>query len=225
LSENDSFISEVSEEVRRERLYRTLRRYGWLIAAALLLVVGGAAWHEWREARREAAAEATGDALRAALATPEPAARAEALAALAHGGNAPVARIAEAGARLAAEDRTGAAAALEAVAADGATPELYRALAALQRVMVLGPELDRGERLAALDGLAAEGAPFRPLALEQRALVRLETGETEAALADLRAILDAPEAPEGLRGRARRLIVAAGGEAPDADADAPAFGG
>jgi ABC-type multidrug transport system ATPase subunit len=223
LSESDSFISEVSEEVRRERLYRTLRRYGWLIAAALLLVVGGAAWHEWSEARTEAAAEAQGDALRAALATPEPAARAEALAALAAGGTAPVVRIAEAGARLAAGDGAGAAASLEAVAADGGTPELYRALAALQRVMVLGPQLDAGERLAALDGLAAEGAPFRPLALEQRALLRLETGETAAALADLQAILDAPTAPEGLRGRARQLIVAAGGEAPAADA--PASGG
>ena len=64
--ESDSFISEVSEEVRRDRLYAALRRYGWLIAAAGLLIVGGAAVNAWRKARQRAQAEAAGDAMRAA---------------------------------------------------------------------------------------------------------------------------------------------------------------
>ena len=33
MHDSDSFISEVSEEVRRDRLYAALRRYGWLIGA------------------------------------------------------------------------------------------------------------------------------------------------------------------------------------------------
>ena len=43
----DSFIDEVSEAVRRDRVARTLRRYGWVIAAVVLFLVGGAAVNEW----------------------------------------------------------------------------------------------------------------------------------------------------------------------------------
>ena len=58
--ESDSFISEVSEEVRRDRLFAALRRYGWLIGGAVLLIVGGAAVNEWRKARQAPRAEAAG---------------------------------------------------------------------------------------------------------------------------------------------------------------------
>jgi hypothetical protein len=227
VSETDSFISEVTEEVRRERLYRTLRRYAWAIALGVVLVVGGAAWHAWSGARRQAADEARGDALRAALAMPDPAARADALAAMPSGPADPVARMAAAGARLEAGDAEAAGALLGGLAASGDVPEVYRALAALQRVMALGPALAPAERRAALDGLAADGAPFRPLALEQRALLHLEGGDATAARADLQAILDAPDAPEGLRARADQLFVAAGGGVPAAGADpaAAASGG
>lgn len=220
MSESDSFISEVTDEVRRERFYRTLRRYAWLIAAAVVLIVGGAAWHEWSKARDRAAAEVAGDGLRAALATEDPAERAAALEALAAGSSRSIARIAAAGARLEAGDATAAAAILAGVAEDPSTPEPYRALAALQRVMALGPALAESERLGTLDGLAAEGAPYRLLALEQRALLRLETGDDAAALADLETILADPGAPEGLRGRTQQLIVAAGGGLPDPAAGA-----
>jgi hypothetical protein len=210
--ESDSFIHEVSEEVRRDRFYAFLKRRGWLIGAVLLLAVGGAAANEWRKARQQAAAEAAGEALRAAYAEPDPAARAALLAELA--ASAPniavIAELARAGSLLEAGDRSGSAEVLGALAA-GATPEPYRALAALQRVMVLGAAMDRSERLASLDLLAAEGAPFRPLALEQRALAHLEAGDKAAAVADLEAALATPGVPEALAGRARQLLAAAGG--------------
>ncbi len=224
MSESDSFISEVTEEVRRERLYRTLRRYAWVLIAAILLIVGGAAWHAWSTSRDQARAEAAGDALRAALAVEDPAARAEALAALQVGSAAPVARIAEAGALLEAGQRDAAAEALAAVAADGATPEPLRSLAALQRVMALGMDLASSERIATLEGLAAEGAPYRLLALEQRALALIETGDAAGARADLEEIAAAPTAPEGLRGRAQQLLVALDGPQPDDAADAAEAG-
>ena len=45
MSNPDSFIREVTEEVRRDRLYGYVRRYGWIAALLVLLVVGGAAWN------------------------------------------------------------------------------------------------------------------------------------------------------------------------------------
>jgi hypothetical protein len=216
--DTDSFISEVSEAVRRDRVAATLRRYGWLVAAIVLLIVGGAAFNEWRKLREAATAAAAGDAMRAALAETDAAARGAKLGefAAATPDAAVVARLAQAGS-LAEADPEAAAAVLAEVAGDGSAPELYRSLAALERVMVLGKAMDPSERTATIEMLAAEGAPFRPLALEQRALMRLEAGDKAAAIADLQAVLAEPGATEALQARARQLIVAAGGELPAAD--------
>lgn len=222
MSQNDSFIDEVSEEVRRDRLYRALSRWGWLIAALIVLAVGGAAGWEWYKSKARGNAEQHGDALRAIALETDPGQRATAYAALAASAPsvAPVARLNQAGAEIAAGKPDAAAATLAALADDPATPELYRGLAALQRVMLLGPAMDPTERRATLETLAGEDAPFRPLALEQRALLSLETGDKTAAIADLSEILALPNAPEQLAGRARQLIVAAGGTLPGAPSSA-----
>ena len=44
MSDTDSFIEEVTEEVRRDRLYGLLRRYGWIAALVIILIGGGASW-------------------------------------------------------------------------------------------------------------------------------------------------------------------------------------
>ena len=41
MSDTDSFIDEVSEEIRREKLFKTFRKYGWIGVALVVLVVGG----------------------------------------------------------------------------------------------------------------------------------------------------------------------------------------
>lgn len=87
--------------------------------------------------------------------------------------------------------------------------------------MVLGPKLDASERMATLETLVAPGAPFRPLALEQRALALLEAGDKPGAITDLEAILTEPTASQALQGRARQLIVAAGGSLPVAPVGIP----
>ena len=63
--------------------------------------------------------------------------------------------------------------------------------------MLLGPAMDASERQATLELLAAAGAPFRPLALEQRALMHLDAGDKAAAIADLQAVLAEPPATRG----------------------------
>lgn len=222
MHESDSFISEVSEEVRRDRLFGALRRYRWLIGGAVLLIVGGAAANEWWKAHSGARAEAAGDALQAAYAEPDPATRAGLLGDLA--ATAPraaaVARLAEAGSLADAGETDKAAALLAEVAGDGGVSQLYRSLAALQRVMLLGGAMESSERQATLELLAAPDAPFRPLALEQRALMHLDAGDSAKAIADLQAVLAEPGATEALRARARQLLVAAGGSlSPAASAD------
>ena len=217
---SDSFIDEVSEEVRRDKLFAALRRYRWVLAAGVVLIVGGAAVHEWRKLHLSTRAAAAGDAFRAAYAETDASARATRLdeVATATPRAAVLARLAEAGARAEAGDTDGAAEILAQVAGDGSAGELYRSMAALQRAMLLGAAMEPSERQATLELLVNPGAPFRPLALEQRALMRLDSGDKAAAVADLEAVLAEPQASEALRNRARQLIIAAGGSLPAAAA-------
>ncbi|MBL3570865.1 hypothetical protein JMJ94_15450, partial [Rhodovulum visakhapatnamense] len=75
----DSFIQEVTDEVRRDRLFAWMRRYGWIAALIIVGLVGAAAWREWSIARQEAAAQALGDSILDAIEIRDAAARAEAL--------------------------------------------------------------------------------------------------------------------------------------------------
>ncbi|MEM1064052.1 MAG: tetratricopeptide repeat protein [Pseudomonadota bacterium] len=212
LASEDSFIQEVSEEVRRERLYRLLRRYGWIAVLLILLIVGGAAWNEWRKASERAAAEATGDALLAALEADDPAARSSAIANLsAEGEAAAIIAMLAAAETAAAEDPAAARAQLEAIAGNGTIDPLYRDLAALKAVSMAGEDLPAADRIARLEPLAAPGAAYRPLAMELIAIAHVDAGDTEAALSVLNDVLADGASPEGLRRRASQLIVALGG--------------
>lgn len=218
MSETDSFVEEVSEELRRDRLFRLFRRYGPYAIAALVLLVGASAWNEWRKAERAAAMARAGDALRAAMAMTDPAARAGALAPLsAPGAAAPlVAGLLEAQARAQAGDAARARAILEGIAAAPEADAVYRDAARL-RLVALGLQgTTPAERVALLDPLTGPDAPFRLLALEQRAVARIEGGETEAARGDLSAILADPLTTQALRARAQGLLEAIGGVPPAA---------
>jgi hypothetical protein len=90
----------------------------------------------------------------------------------------------------------------------------YSDLAKLQVVRVSVATMDPGEAVAALEPLAADGAPYRLLALELRAAIRLNAGETEAAHDDLRAIVDDPAVTRELLQRASVMLLSSGGEMP-----------
>lgn len=211
MSNPDSFIEEVTEEVRRDRLFGLFRRYGWIPLLVVLGVVGGTAWTEWQKAQARDSARAFGDGVLAALEAETPAARAAALAQVpAQGGQASVLRLLLA--TDPAQDRAAALGALEALAADPSQPQTYRDLAALRRVILAGADLALADRRAVLDPLAAPGRPFRTLALEQLAYLAVEAGDTPAAIAQLRSLSQDQEAPAGLRRRAAQMIVALGGD-------------
>lgn len=214
MSNSDSFIDEVTEEVRRDRLFALMRRYGWIAILAILLLVGGAAWNEWRKARERAAAEQFGDAILAALAQPESGARAEALDAVAapDTGGAAVVEILAA-AEHAESDPAGAATRFLAVADRGGVPPIYQQIATLKAVALPGSGLDAETRRARLAPLAEGTGLLRLLAVEQLALIDIETGDREAALERLTALALDAEATAALRRRVTQVIVALG-EAP-----------
>lgn len=218
MSNSDSFIEEVTEEVRREKLYGYLRRYGWIGIVLVLLVVGGAAFNEYRKASARAQAQAFGDALFAAIEETDKETRLAALQSV----QAPESGLSIA--RLltsveAASDGDGAAnldaarAGLEALAADSNSPDIYRDMARL-RLLFLGDTVAKEDRLALIGALDVGGRPFRLLAREQHALILISDGATDDALEKLQSIIRDAETSQGQRQRATQLVVALGAE-PD----------
>ncbi|MEM0949045.1 MAG: hypothetical protein AAGK37_16730 [Pseudomonadota bacterium] len=214
VASEDSFINEVTEEVRRDKLFGYLRKYGWIAVVAVVALVGGAAINEWRKAQARSDAEARGDAVLAALEADTPGARATTLAGIEAEADA-AALLAMLAAAQAEDDPTSRAAALDrldALAADPDVAQVYRDLAALKAVTLRGDALPPDERLSRLSGLTIPGAPYRPLALEATAHAHVAAGDTEAALQVLTDLLSDAEATQGLRNRVSQLIVALGGE-------------
>ena len=211
MSNPESFIDEVTEEVRRDKLFGYFRRYGWIGIVAVLLIVGGAAYREYQIAAKLAESKAFGDAVLDALDQDDAAARSTALAAV----QAPGQRQALLNLLQSTDpetDKAATLAALTAVADDATLPASYRDLAVLRRVIVAGTDLPAADRRALLDPIAAPGRPYRPLALEQLALLSVETGDTAAAITALEALRQDQEATPGLRRRVEQVIVALGGK-------------
>lgn len=223
MSEVDSFVEEVSEEVRRDRLYGYFKKYGWILIAGVLIIVGGATYNEWRKRQILADHQSAGDRLLSALELPEAADRVEALAAMTFEdqGRVALAKLAEA-AVLIEDGRDGeAAAVLETLADVDDLPTVYSDLAKLKLAMV---QPDAPETRSMLDALANPGRPYSLLALEQRALAHMRDDDTDAALGDLKAIWEDPLATNELRQRAQQLTLILGGELSEAPALLPVGG-
>ena len=213
MSNTDSFIDEVTEEVRRDRMFALMKRYGWIAVLLVLLLVGGAAWNEWTKAQERAAAEGLGDGILSALELEQSADRAAALSQVGTqtpGAAAVVTLLAEG--ERAGNDPAAAAQALLTLADRGDVPGVYRQVATLKAVAIRDSGLSIEDRRARLDGLALGAGLIRLLAEEQLAYLDIETGDTGAAMARLRQISADAEASPGLRVRATEVILGLGGE-------------
>jgi hypothetical protein len=208
MSNSDSFIDEVTEEVRRDRLFALFRRWAWLAVLIVLVLVGGAAVLEYRRAQAEATAQDFGDAVIRALDAADPAERVALLDAIeAPGPEGEILLALLAAGEAAAGEASAAAAARLRSAAEA--PELGRRYAhlALLKAHLLDPQPEDEARLV-LGVLAEPGAPYAALAEEQLALLDIAGGDLEAGIARLRRLEIAADATPGLQQRAGQLIVA-----------------
>ena len=227
MSNTDSFVEEVNEEVRRDRLYGLLRRYGWIAVLAIIGIVGGAAYSEYNKAQARAQAEGLGDAMLAALALNDQSERADALAAIesATPTSAAIVRMMTAASQAEAGDAAASVATLNALAVDGDVPQIYRQVAAFKAITLQGTDTPASERRQSLEAMAQPGHPLRLLAQEQLALIDIETGEPDAAINRYQAIIEDAEVSTDLQQRALQVIVALGGEPDVPETNGAALGG
>ena len=206
-NQNDTFIDEVTEELRRDRLYGLMRRYGWIVILLVVAVVGYTAWREYDRAQDRAAAQAWGDAVLAAEAAGDPAA----ILAVDPQGSAGRQALSGLLAAGADQDADAAAQALRDVA--GAQPDtVLGELAQLKLVMLQGQDMDVAERDAMLTRLSRAGAPFELLALEQKAVALIGAGRPDDAITLIRQIQDKDGLTEALRRRLSEMMIALGAE-------------
>ena len=217
MSNTDSFIEEVNEEVRREKLYGYVRRYGWIALVLVLGVVGTTGFLEYRKASIASSAQKLGDRLVTAIDTDEPSERALKLAEIAPeaGRVAVLLEMRRAGELVNAGDTAGAIAVFESVANGDADP-IYADMARLKMWMLRGGSGNSAARASALTELAAPGAIYRPLALEQQGLAALTAGEEGKAVEIFSDLFQDSEITDGVRNRAMQMLLALGAEIPDA---------
>jgi len=212
VSETDSFIDEVTEEVRRDRLFGLMRRYGWIAVLAVLLIVGGAAYREYSRASEQSAARALGDALLAALDNEDTDARSSALSQIQTQSSEAAAIVAILQAGVLADQDRGAeiVTLLQPIVDDQDLSQDYRDLANFKQLLHAEDSLDAEQRRAGFQALAEPGKPMRVLAEEQLAILDLQAGDQDAAINRLTALLDDADLTQNLQQRTRQLLIALG---------------
>ncbi len=208
-TESDSFINEVSEEVRKDRLFAYWKKYGPFAIGGIVLILAATAWFNYKRDAELEAARATGGKF-VDIAQGEPTAEAYAdLAAELPADSAVIARL-HAASALEADDPAAATAAYKEIADDLEADTIYRNAARIAAARI-GEGLDLDTRLSLLSPATEPGAPFRLLALETRGVLLIVSGDAEAGRADLQAVLDDPLASRGSIQRATELMLATGG--------------
>ena len=209
---DDSFIREVEQELRSDRLNALWKRFGPLIIGGVVLIVlataGWRAWLAWDESR----ANASGDRFLAALDRIDEGDEEGALAALreleedGYGRYDLLARM-RAAALIADSDPRGAIEAFTAVAQDGSTPPAIADVARIRAAYLLVDHGTAGEINALVGPLAQDDEPLRHSAREALGLAAWKAGERETAAERFQAIADDTQAPPGIATRAEEMLA------------------
>ena len=210
MSETDSFINEVSEEVRKDKLYATIRKYGWLAVVIVLALVGGTAFREYKIASANKVAQKTGDAISKAISLEGPEARAAALSEIiANDKNVAIIALLKAAEQEADGEFAASVETLEALEASK-LPSAYRELAHFKKLLIEKDGLNEDARIAGLNELAASASPYALYAKEQLSLIDLAKGRKEAAINRLSQILEDANLSQSLRQRVSQLMIILG---------------
>ena len=207
MSETDSFIAEVTEDVRRDRLFGLFRRFGWIPAALIVIIVSGTAYNEWSKSKADKLAQVRGDALLAAMDTVDEVARASALNEIASQGSENiVAQMLAAGGKD--ENSINF---LNAVIINTDQPEYIRDLAKLKLTMIPGAQT-KEQKLKTLDVLSQPGGIYRNAAVEILVAFELELGNPNKAIEFLKSHIQDAGASRAQVQRMAELLVALGSE-------------
>ena len=210
--EDDRFVREVSEELRRERMQNLWSRFGPLVIGAAVAVVLMTAGYQGRSIYTKKQAAQNGDQFNAARDLLDEGKTEDGLAALdaiAKDGTPAYSALARlrAGNQQASDGNGDAALELfNAVATDGGAPDFLRDFAVLRagQVMVDSASLDAVE--AKLQSVAGDDHAFRFAAREAIGLAAYKAGNISDAKAQFEELVADPQAPGSLTQRGNVML-------------------
>lgn len=211
--QTDTFMREVQEEIRRERLAQLWDRYGAIgIGLAVALVVGVGiyqyAQHTNLAAREKAGLEFEAAARLASEGKTVEAQKAfDAIVKTAPGGYGTLARLRAAGALAAEGKRVEAVAAYDAVVQDAGSDVLLRDFAAVQAALLRVDEADWTEMQNRLKDLTNDTNAWRAPARELLGLAAFKAGNQDEARKAFEQVLADTSAPPSTAERARVMMT------------------
>ena len=212
MSDTDSFLQEVSEELRRDRLYKNLRKYGWIAILLVIVIVGAATYREYLKSQAAMDAQLFGTSIIDALNEKNAVDRISKLQKINAPGENAKAILAM---LLSAETNGNNSSGLENSTLSDITQSLsiddhYRDLLNFKILLASAETMKLDERRTAFEALSKPGNPFRLLAEEQMVLIEIELGNTDKAIKKISQILLDAELTAGLRNRATQMMIALG---------------
>ena len=215
---NQAFLREVDEELRRDQVAHLGRRYGlWIALAIVLLLAGFGGWLWWQHHQTEKAAE-QGMLLQQAmddLGASRVNAAAAPLATLANSdrdGYRASAKFVQADILLNKQDLKGAAAKFAEVANDSSMPVEFRDLALVRQTAAEYDTLQPQAVVDRLRGLATKQSPWFGSAGEMVAIAYIRLNRRDLAGKMFGEIAETQSVPESIRQRAVQMASALGVE-------------
>jgi hypothetical protein len=222
----ETFLREVDENLRRDRVQDIARKYGaWIIAAVALVLAAIGGWIYWQDRQAKAAAEDSEvlaqiytDIGSGKLATvPQ---RLDALAGETSGALRASAMLARAAVAIEQNDRTLAAARFNAIAADDDLPQPYRDLGIIRGTAMEFDSIRPDQVIARLQPLTKPGDPWFGSAGELTGMALVKQGKRLEAGRLFAAVAADQQVPESIRARSVQI---AGTLGVDASASMPAM--
>ena len=218
MSDTDSFLQEVSEELRRDKLYRNMRKYGWIGLLLVAIIVGGAAYREYQKSQAAQRAQLFGSNIINALNeknSKDRISKLQEIKAPSDNAKAVLTMLVSAEANneeASSQDLSNLADVLEDLDVDAH----YRDLLKFKILLGSADKMALDERKSAFLKLSEPGNPFRLLAEEQLILIELEQGKIDSAIEKISQVLLDAEITVGLRNRATQMLIALGKDPSEA---------
>lgn len=221
MSNSESFIEEVSSEVRRDRLFSLFKKWGWIGALIIVVVVGFATYREIQTHNFETTAQDLGSEVVTALNEEDPLDQIGALRQIQAEGPDAKAIVDFYLAELYQQnDNTREALdTLESLAGDDEVSIVYRDLAEIKAILLSEGSVPYDDLISRLDALSISGSPFRTIATELKGYYLIGLSEESSnqelrqeGLSVLREVYADAEASANLRFRVSQFLTALGEE-------------
>jgi len=212
-NQEDGFMRELEEELRRERIEKIWKEYGTYIIAVAVLIVVGVGGYKYMESSRLAAAQEMGrryqDAINLAQDGKEGSAAKEfeTIASEASSGYKSLAELQLAGALIKEGKTDEALAAYQKLADNSSADPLLSQFAALQAASLRLGKADFTEMQNRLNPLIGDESPWRYSARELLGLAAFKAGKSEEARNLLTPLLVDQKAPRSITSRVQIVLA------------------